>query len=93
MKEAVMEADRWRSAFKEVATLVGFTSGPSREPDPQAVVCPCLQLLSGWKTHADGCMHAGMCIAQIESVQRMKTQGQAMQVCCWPGLRLRCPGM
>ncbi len=55
MMESLKEASKWRSAFKEVAALVGFSAGTSRDPDIQTVV---------------------------ETVQRMKTQGQNMQVCC-----------
>jgi hypothetical protein len=53
LMESLVEANKWRSAFKEVAGLVGFSTAAAREPDIQGV---------------------------LEAVQRLKMQGQAMQV-------------
>lgn len=50
--DSLVEANKWRSAFKEVAGLVGF-SAAARDPDIQGV---------------------------LETVQRLKLQGQTMQV-------------
>ncbi len=36
--ESLVAADRWRSAFKEIATICGFSFTASREPDIPSVV-------------------------------------------------------
>eukprot|EP00798_Chlamydomonas_sp_ICE-L_P017957 gene17957-24361_t len=38
LMEALAVADKWRSAFKEVATVCGFSVQPGREPDIASVV-------------------------------------------------------
>ena len=38
LMESLVAADRWRSAFKEIATLSGFSFGMGREPDIPSVV-------------------------------------------------------
>jgi hypothetical protein len=35
--ESLVAADRWRTAFRDIATLCGFSAGASREPDTQSV--------------------------------------------------------
>jgi hypothetical protein len=55
LMESLMEANKWRSAFKEVAALAGYPSSTTRDPDVQGV---------------------------LDSVQRIKSQGQKLQVSC-----------
>mmetsp|Transcript_23737 Transcript_23737/g.52082 ORF Transcript_23737/g.52082 Transcript_23737/m.52082 type:complete len:347 (+) Transcript_23737:93-1133(+) len=38
LMESLVAADRWRTAFKEIAALCGFPAGPGREPDIPSVV-------------------------------------------------------
>ena len=38
LMESLAAADRWRSAFKQIATLCGFSLGMGREPDIPSVV-------------------------------------------------------
>ena len=44
LMESLMAADKWRTAFKDVAALVGFPFAPGREPDTQVRISECIDV-------------------------------------------------